>query len=148
MATGLRAAFARALTAIQPSISRVAPYRWRYWLAVIPIQLAADIAPKGARHSCMPPETRPPRRGPRAGVDGERQRVDEQPPADHRAADAGEDGAVLEPLVAHRGTGRGPLRWREPLRVVGAAGRLEEWQPHVLVLLESDANLLADVHVV
>src|SRR5262245_18759658 len=60
MAAGLRAALARPLRAIQPSISRLAPYRWRYWLAFMAIQLAADSAPNGARHSAFAPDTRPP----------------------------------------------------------------------------------------
>src|SRR3954468_15833972 len=38
-----------------------------YWLALMPIQLAADIAPKGARHSTSEPERRPPPRPPRRG---------------------------------------------------------------------------------
>src|SRR5579872_6354579 len=59
MATGLRPALVRPLMAIAPSISREAPYRWRYWLAFIPIQLAADMAPNGARHSRNGPDTRP-----------------------------------------------------------------------------------------
>src|SRR4051794_20868389 len=59
MAIGLRAAFVRALIAMAPSISRVAPYRCRYWLAFMPIQFAADMAPNGARHCCQP-DTRPP----------------------------------------------------------------------------------------
>src|SRR3546814_18845119 len=59
MAAGLRPALVRPLMAIQPSISRLAPSRARYWLAFMPIQLDADIAPKGIRH-CLQPDAPPP----------------------------------------------------------------------------------------
>src|SRR3954452_11891588 len=39
-----------------------------YWLALMPIQLAADIAPNGARHSTSDPDRRPPPRPPRRNV--------------------------------------------------------------------------------
>ncbi|MEZ5206314.1 MAG: hypothetical protein R2690_04885 [Acidimicrobiales bacterium] len=43
---------ARALRAICASCSRVVPYSWKWRWAIIPIQLAADAAPKGSVH-CM-----------------------------------------------------------------------------------------------
>src|SRR5215469_10272097 len=60
MALGLRAALARLLTASAPSISRDAPYRCMYWVACMPIQLAADVAPNGIRYSIIGPDTRLP----------------------------------------------------------------------------------------
>src|SRR3954453_7713339 len=59
MAYGLRAALARALMAIQPSVSRVAPNLAKYCEAFIAIHLAALVPPNGIRH-CMSPEIRPP----------------------------------------------------------------------------------------
>ena len=59
--------------AINPSISRGAPYRCRYWFAFMPIQFAADMAPNGARH-VWKPVARPPPRAPRpsaANVDSQ-----------------------------------------------------------------------------
>src|SRR6476659_889813 len=60
--------------AMQPSILRVDAYRCRYWLAFMPIQLAADIAPNGARHACQPdarPRPRPAARPRVAYVDSQ-----------------------------------------------------------------------------
>ena len=51
-----------------------------------------------------------------AGVDGQRERVDHQPPAEGGAADAAEDGPVLEALVAERRAGERPHRLRRPGR--------------------------------
>jgi hypothetical protein len=55
---------------------------------------------------------------------------------------------VLEAVGAERGARRGAHRLGHPIDGVGGAGRLEEREPHVLVLLEPDLHLLADVHVV
>src|SRR3954471_10202376 len=59
MACGLRAALARALIAIQPSVSRLAPNLAKYCEAFIAIHIAALVPPNGMRH-CMSPEIRPP----------------------------------------------------------------------------------------
>ncbi len=83
-----------------------------------------------------------------ARVDGERERVDHQPPADRRTTDARQHRAVLVAVVVHRRTDRRVLRLGDALARVGLPGRLEERDPDVVVLLEADGDLLADVHVV
>ena len=57
MAFGLSAAFVRALRAIWASCSRVVPNSWKWRWAIIPIQLAAEAAPKGSVH-CWKPSAR------------------------------------------------------------------------------------------
>ena len=71
-----------------------------------------------------------------AGVDGQRERVDHQPPAEGGAADAAEDGLVLEALVAEGCAGERPHRFRDPVDRIDRARQLEERQPHVLLLEE------------
>lgn len=71
--------------------------------------------------------------------------VTRRPMADRHAR---EHRAVLEALVAGRGPGRGPGRLGHPVDRVERAGRLEQRQPHVVVLLEGDLHLLAHGHVV
>ena len=61
-----------------------------------------------------------------AGVDGERERVDHEPPADRRPTDAAEDGPVLEALVAERGAGDRPHRFGDPVDRVDRPRQLEE----------------------
>ena len=46
------------------------------------------------------------------------------------------------------GRGVGRSRFGDPVDRVGRAGRLEQREPHVVVLLEAHRDLLADVHVV
>ena len=53
---GFSAAFARWFSAIQPSVSRDAPYAWKYRCAVCASVWAAEIAPNG----CIQFVTRPP----------------------------------------------------------------------------------------
>ena len=53
-----------------------------------------------------------------AGVDGQRERVDHQPPAEGGTADAAEDGPVLEALVAEGGAGQRPHRFGDPVHRV------------------------------
>ena len=62
--------------------------------------------------------------------------------------DAGEHRPVLEAVGGHRRPGRRALRLGDPVGRVVAAGRLEQREPHVLVLLEADLHLLADVDLV
>ena len=57
MALGLTWALRRAFKAIWASCSRVVPNSWKWRWAIIPIQLAADGAPKGSVH-CMNPSAR------------------------------------------------------------------------------------------
>ena len=84
-----------------------------------------------------------------AGVDGQRQRVDHQPAPDRRSTDAREHRAVLEAVARQRRARRRPLRLADEIdRVVVLAGRLEQRQPDVVVLLEAHGHLLADVDVV
>ena len=83
-----------------------------------------------------------------ARVDGERERIHHQPASDRRATDAGEHDPVLEPFAAGgRPHGRA-LRLGDPLRAVGPAGRLEQRNPDVLLLLEAHGHFLADVDLV
>jgi hypothetical protein len=80
-----------------------------------------------------------------AGVDGEGQRVDHQPAPDRRPAGAGQHRPVLEPVVADRRSGRRTRRLAHPVDGVRLARRFEQREPHVIVLLEADDDLLADV---
>ena len=57
MALGLTWALRLAFKAIWASCSRVVPNSWKWRWAIIPIQLAADGAPKGSVH-CMNPSAR------------------------------------------------------------------------------------------
>src|SRR5579859_1666018 len=57
MAAGLRAAFALALRAIHPSVSRVVPYFLKWWDAGMARVFAAEPTPNGAIH-CDWPDTR------------------------------------------------------------------------------------------
>ena len=82
-----------------------------------------------------------------AGVDGQREGIDHEPPPDLRPPDAAEDGAMLEALAAEGRAGDGTLRWRDAVDRVDGSGRLEQGQPDVLVLLEEDGDLLADADV-
>ena len=51
-----------------------------------------------------------------AGVDGQREGIDHEPPPDLRPPDAAEDGAMLEALAAERRAGDGTLRLARPGR--------------------------------
>ena len=85
--------------------------------------------------------------GLQAGIDRQRERVDHEPPADGRAPHAAEHGPVLEAIGVQRRPGHRSLRRSDRIGDVRSTGRLEEWQPHVLALLEADHDLLPDVHV-
>ena len=86
--------------------------------------------------------------GGQAGVHRQREGIPHQAPPDRRATDAREHGPVLEPVGRPRGPGRRALRLGDALGRVVAAGRLEQREPDVLVLLEADLDLLADVDLV
>ena len=77
---------------------------------------------------------------------GERQRVAHQPPAHRRAADAREHRLVLEPVGRQRHVRRRQRGLADQVAVVELAGRGEQREPDVLVLLEADRHLLADAH--
>ncbi len=79
-----------------------------------------------------------------ARVDGQRERIDHEPPSDLRSPDAAEDGSMLEALAAERRAGDGTLGRGDAVDRVDGPGRLEQGQPDVLVLLEADGDLLAD----
>ena len=80
-----------------------------------------------------------------AGVDRQRQGVDHQPSAEGGATDAAEDGFVFEAVVAEGGAGERPHRFGHPVDGVHRTRRLEQGQPHVLLLQEPDRDLLADL---
>jgi hypothetical protein len=84
-----------------------------------------------------------------AGIDRERERVDQQPAPDRRTADTGEHRTVFEAVARRRGARRRPLRLTDEIDgVVVLARRLEQGQPYVVMLFEADRHLLADVDLV
>ncbi len=54
---------------------------------------------------------------------------------------------MLEALLADRGARDGPHRSLDAVDGVDGPRQLEEGQPHVLLLLETDSHLLTDLHV-
>jgi hypothetical protein len=54
---------------------------------------------------------------------------------------------VFESVVAVRRPRNRSFGLRDTIYEAGVSGRLEQWQPHVFVLFESDSDLLSDVHV-
>ncbi len=82
-----------------------------------------------------------------AGVDRQRERIDHEPPTECGAADATEHRLVLEALVTEGGAGERPHRLLDPIDRVQFARQLEERKPDILLLLEADRDLLADLHV-
>ena len=81
-----------------------------------------------------------------AGVDGQRKRVDHEPPAEGGATDAAEDGPVLEALVAQGRAGERPYRFGDTVDRIHRPRQPEQGEPHVLLLEELDRDLLADLH--
>ena len=82
-----------------------------------------------------------------AGVDGQREGVDHQPPSESGSPHAGEDGVMLESTVTRR-----PARGGEPGRLDriaggGFPGRLEHGQPDIVDVLEADDHLESDADV-
>ena len=83
-----------------------------------------------------------------ARVDGQRERIDHEPPADRRTADARQHRPMLEAIVGDgRSRGRA-LRFGHQFRRVGGTGRFEQRKPHVFAGFEADDHLLADANVV
>ena len=80
----------------------------------------------------------------------ERDRVDHEPAADLRHADAGDGDLVLELLRAPSASGARVMRRRVDggeRTLVGLAGGLEQRDPHVVVVLEAHLHLHAHEHV-
>ncbi len=79
----------------------------------------------------------------------QRDRVDHEPTADLRHADAGDGDLVLELLRALRHRPRHARRLVDGGEgtLVGLAGGLEQGDPHVVVVLEAHLHLHAHVHV-
>ena len=76
-----------------------------------------------------------------AGVNGQRERVDHEPPPDSGAPDASEDGLVLEALSAERDAGGRVAPVPRPGRSGSSLARqLEERQPDVFLLHEPRRN--------
>ena len=79
-----------------------------------------------------------------ACVDGQRERVHQQPATECGPADAGQHRAVFEPVLADGPARLGTLGLGDGVTGGQPTGRCEEREPHILVVLEPDGHLLAD----